>query len=254
MPGTPLSARPFGTRTVFDETVDVLGAFRPGYPKFYSMADLGRQSRRRWVPLESAVDGGRVELMFRHYFAESGDKRFATYQVADAFAHAVLGRAVASFATTGRVWDTGVENMSVRTDIDGGLDWAGVRETTIRLLPGDPAESGRGAVALPCERSLAQWLACRSRGTLATLFEGLSEVSDCRVDTLWSTAGECVLGASTISPTFARTSPQVAHRRGQYVLDALHSAGLAVRRRSGLPRTPGAGPIPTRDPEQRQDR
>lgn len=250
MSGTMLSTRPFNTRTVFDETVEVLGGFRSGYPKFYSMADLGRHSRRRWVRLENAVDGGRVELMFRNYFADSGDIRFATYLVADAFAHAVLGRAVASFVTTGRVWDTGAENMSVRTDIEGGLDWAGVRDTTMRVLPDDTAAGRPGVVVLPCERSLAQWLACRSRTTLATVFEGLADVSNCGVDTLWSMAGECVLGAATIVPTFAGTNQDTAHRRGQYVLGALHDSGLAVRRRSSLPRTPGAGPIPVREKER----
>lgn len=254
MTSSMLTARPSGTRTVFDETANVLGGFRPGYPKFYSMADLGSHSRRRWVPLERAVEGGRVERMFRGYFTDSGDLRFATYLVADAFAHAVLGRAVASFVTTGRVWDTGAENMAVRTDIEGGLDWAGVRDTTLRVLPGDPAAGSPGTITLPCEKSSAYWLACRSRATLATVFEGLSDVSNCGVDTLWSMAGECVLGAATIVPTFAGTSTEEGARRGQYVLQALHDSGLAVRRRSSLPRTPGAGPIPARERERRSMR
>src|SRR5699024_10263204 len=93
MTSSMLTARQADKR-VFDETVSVLGGFRPGYPKFYSIAGLGEHSRRRWVPLERAVEGGRVERMFRDYFTESGDIRFATYLVADAFAHAVLGRAV----------------------------------------------------------------------------------------------------------------------------------------------------------------
>ena len=67
------------------------------------------------------------------------------------------------------------------------------------------------------------------------------------MDTLWSTVGECVLGAATIVPTFAGTSPEVGYRRGQFVLQALHDAGLAVRTRGTLPRTPGSGPIPVRD-------
>lgn len=254
MTSSVLSGQSVTTRTVFDETVDVLAGLRPGYPKFYSMADLGTLSRRRWVPLEAAVDGGRVELMFRNYFAESGDLRFSTYLVADAFAHGVLGRAVASFVTTGRVWDTGAENLAVRTDVEGGLDWAGVRDTTLRVLPGDPAAGGRGTVVLPCEDALARWLACRSRATLASVLDGLSAVSNCHVDTLWSTVGACVLGATTIVPTYAGTSPEVGYRRGQMVLQALHDAGLAVRRRRSLPRTPGAGPIPVRDRGRRPTR
>jgi len=247
MTGSTLPARSVGTRSIFEDTVATLGEFRPGYPKFYSMADLGTQSRRRWVPLERAVDSGRVELMFRNYFTESGDIRFSTYLVAEAFTHGVLGRAVASFVTIGRVWDTGAENMAVRTDIEGGLDWAGVRDTTLRVLPDDPAAGSPDTVVLPCEKALAQWLACRSRSTLAGVFDGLARVSNCSVETLWSTAGESVLGAATIVPTFAGTSPEVGYRRGQLVLQALHDAGLAVRRRSPLPRTPGAGPIPVRD-------
>lgn len=253
MTSSMLTARQADKR-VFDETVSVLGGFRPGYPKFYSIANLGEHSRRRWVPLERAVEGGRVERMFRDYFTESGDIRFATYLVADAFAHAVLGRAVASFVTTGRIWDTGAENMSVRTDIEGGLDWAGVRDTTLRVLPSDPAAGSPGITTMPCERSTAQWLACRSRATLGAVFDGLSDVSNCGVETLWSMAGECVLGAATIVPTYAGTSAETGGRRGQYVLQALHEAGLAVRRRSSLPRTPGAGPIPVREAVRRPTR
>ncbi|MFN3601551.1 MAG: hypothetical protein ACK4UY_09210 [Dietzia sp.] len=247
MTSSMLPTQMVGTRTVFDDTVDVLAGFRPGYPKFYSIADLGTQSRRRWVPLERAVDGGRVETMFRNYFAESGDIRFSTYLVADAFAHGVIGRAVASFVTIGRVWDTGAENLAVRTDIEGGLDWAGVRDTSLRLLCDDPSAGSPGTVVLPCEQALAQWLACRSRMTLSPVFEDLSRVSNCSVDTLWSVVGECVLGAATIVPTFADTSSETGYRRGQLVLQALHDSGLAVRRRSALPRTPGSGPIPVRD-------
>ncbi|MEH6821489.1 MAG: hypothetical protein V7706_16235 [Dietzia psychralcaliphila] len=247
MTSSMLPTQMVGTRTVFDDTVDVLAGFRTGYPKFYSIADLRTQSRRRWVPLEQAVDGGRVEMMFRNYFAESGDIRFSTYLVADAFAHGVIGRAVASFVTIGRVWDTGAENLAVRTDIEGGLDWAGVRDTTLRLLCDDPSAGSPGTVVLPCEQALAQWLACRSRMTLSPVFDDLSRVSNCSVDTLWSVVGECVLGAATIVPTFADTSSETGYRRGQLVLQALHDSGLAVRRRSALPRTPGAGPIPVRD-------
>ncbi|MGV2480743.1 UNVERIFIED_CONTAM: hypothetical protein IGO34_28545, partial [Salmonella enterica subsp. enterica serovar Weltevreden] len=52
MTGSTLPTQLMGTRTVFDDTVEALGGFRAGYPKFYSIADLGTQSRRRWVPLE----------------------------------------------------------------------------------------------------------------------------------------------------------------------------------------------------------
>ncbi|EYT61834.1 hypothetical protein H483_0112615 [Dietzia sp. UCD-THP] len=247
MTSSMLPTHAVGSCTVFDDTVEVLAGFRPGYPKFYSIADLGTQSRRRWVPLERAVDGGRVETMFRDYFAESGDIRFSTYLVADAFAHGVIGRAVASFVTIGRVWDTGAENLAVRTDIEGGLDWAGVRDTTLRVLGDDPRAGSPGTVVLPCEQALAHWLACRSRMTLGPVFDGLARVSNCSVETLWSVVGECVLGAATIVPTFADSSAETGYRRGQFVLQALHDSGLAVRKRSALPRTPGAGPIPVRD-------
>lgn len=68
MTSSMLPAHVVGMRTVFEDTTETLGGFRDGYPKFYSIADLGTQSRRRWVPLEEAVDSGRVEMMFRDYF------------------------------------------------------------------------------------------------------------------------------------------------------------------------------------------
>ena len=231
----------------FEQTSEALAALRPGYPKFYSMADLGMQSRRRWVPLTEAVESGRVEKMFRHYYDESRDRRYSTYQVADAFTHGVLGRVMASFIALDRIWDTGPENLSVRTDIDGGLDWAGVHDTRLRSLSEESHTSRGGSHMMPCEVSLAHWLVCRSTPTLNHVFDGLSSISRCHPDILWAMVGRSIIGASTLIPTFSGTSPESGYRRGQLVLQSMHVAGLAVRTRSTLPRTPGSGPIPVRE-------
>lgn len=225
-------------RTPFEQTSVYLGALRPDYPKFYSMADLGFQTRRRWVPLVSAVDCGRVEAMYRRFVEESGDRRYAVRQVTSAFIHGVVGRATASFVTLGRAWDTGAENLSVRTDIDGGLDWAGVRDTTLRVLPGDPAADSDDTRVMPCEEALARWSACRSREALQRVFEGLASVGECSTDTLWAAVGEHVLGVATLIPHYAGTSPEVGYRRGQLVIEAFRDSGLPVRSRSSLPRSP----------------
>lgn len=234
-------------RTPFSRTSEFLGGLRPEYPKFYSVADLSTQTRRRWVPLHSAVESGRVDTMFHRFVDESGDRRYAVHQVASAFTHGVVGRMAASFVTLGRVWDTGAENLAVRTDIDGGLDWAGVRDTTLRVLPGDSSARAEDTRGMPCEEALARWSACRSRDTLETVFLGLTAVSGCSMENLWAAVGEHILGVATLVPNFAGTSTEVGYRRGQLLIEAFHASGCPVRNRSTLPRSPGAGPIRVRE-------
>ena len=243
MTGSTLPTQLMGTRTVFDDTVEALGGFRAGYPKFYSIADLGTQSRRRWVPLEQAVDSGRVELMFRNHFAESGDIRFSTYLVAEAFTHGVLGRAVASFVTIGRVWDTGAENMAVRTDIEGGLDWAGVRDTTLRVLPDDPVAGSPGTVILPCEQALAQWLASTRHKATAHIARDTDDGVRGAVGGEQLQCGDAVVDGGRVRPRRRDDRP---HVRGDQSGDRLPSRadGPAGSPRLG-PGGPATEPAPT---------
>ena len=38
----------------------------------------------------------------------------------------------------GRAWDTGLENLWVHVDSEGAIDWLGVVDPTLRVLPDDP--------------------------------------------------------------------------------------------------------------------
>ena len=77
-------------------------------------------------------------------------------QLAATLAHVVIGRVVALVVLEGRAWDTGLENLWVHVDSEGAIDWVGVVDPTLRVLPDDPCFSGTRAPVGETDRRAAQ--------------------------------------------------------------------------------------------------
>ena len=215
----------------------------PQCPRVYGVAVLADVSVRRWWPLESAVSTDRLQAMFDEAALDM-DRRGATRQLAATLVHAVIGRVVALVVLEARAWDTGLENLWVHVDSDGVIDWAGVVDPTVRVLPNDPyfaqddgdcvrdgPDGPDGVVQLPSEAALTTWVAHRCHRTLAPLFGKLHAVSGGAVSVaaMWHIAGSMVVAAATQVPALAGADELTAMRRGQAVLDALVGFGLPVR-------------------------
>ncbi|ANW64948.1 iron reductase [Mycobacterium sp. djl-10] len=219
-----------------------LRALYPECPRVYGVAVMGDLSRRRWWPLTDAVTGDRLEVMFAVAAEEMDSRTAAAQQLAATLAHAVIGRVVALVVLEGRAWDTGLENLWVHVDSEGAIDWLGVVDATVRVLPDDPCvRSGRpaeGVVELPSEAALATWIAHRCHRALAPLFAKLHAISGgaVSVEAMWQTVGTAIVVAATQVPMLAGSSEVVGMRRGQAVLDALVGFGLPVRGQSRLRR------------------
>ncbi|WP_264070513.1 iron reductase [Mycolicibacterium komossense] len=207
----------------------------PECPRVYGVAIMADVSRRRWWPLHSAVTGDRLREMFDAAAREMDSKTAAAQQLAATVAHAVIGRVVALVVLEGRAWDTGLENLWVHVDSDGAIDWLGVVDPTLRVLPDDPCLGGGGAaegvVGLPSEAALATWIAHRCHRSLEPLFATLHDASGGAVSiaSMWHTVGTAIVVAATQVPMLAGSSEIVGMRRGQAVLDALVRFGLPVR-------------------------
>jgi hypothetical protein len=166
------------------------------------------------------------------------DYRSAARQLASTLVHTVIGRVVALVVLEARAWDTGLENLWVHVDADGVIDWAGVVDPTVRMLPDDPhiADGDRGSardgvVRLPSEAALTTWVAHRCHRTLESLFAKLHVVSGgaLSVAAMWHIVGSTVVATATQVPQLAGADELAAMRRGQAVLDALVGFGLPVR-------------------------
>lgn len=203
----------------------------PQCPRVYGVAVLSDVSIRRWWPLESAVRTDRLQAMFDSAAVDM-DRRSAARQLAATLVHTVIGRVVALVVLEARAWDTGLENLWVHVDSDGVIDWAGVVDPTVRVLPEDYA--GEGAVLLPSEAALTTWVAHRCHRTLESLFAKLHVVSGgaMPVAAMWQLVGSMVVATATQVPQLAGTDELAAMRRGQAVLDALVRFGLPVRGQS----------------------
>jgi hypothetical protein len=219
----------------------------PECPRVYGVAVMSDVSKRRWWPLASALSTDRLELML-HAAAEEMDSRtIAAQQLAATLAHAVIGRVVALVVLEGRAWDTGLENLWVHVDSEGTIDWLGVVDPTLRVLPDDPCRGGdspgEGIVALPSEAALATWIAHRCHRSLAPLFDKLHAASGGAVSVaaMWHTVGSAIVVSATQVPLLAGSSEITGMRRGQAVLDALVRFGLPVRGQSSL-RSTGSAP------------
>ena len=212
----------------------------PQCPRVYGVAVLADVSVRRWWPLQSALRTDRLRAMF-DAAALDMDRRSAARQLVATLIHTVIGRVVALVVLEARAWDTGLENLWVHVDSDGVIDWAGVVDPTVRVLPDDPYVADDdgdclrdGVVRLPSEAALTTWVAHRCHRTLEPLFAKLHAVSGgaMSVATMWHIVGSMVVAAATQVPQLAGTDELAAMRRGQAVLDALVGFGLPVR---GLP-------------------
>lgn len=208
----------------------------PQCPRVYGVAVLADVSVRRWWPLQSALSTDRLQAMFDAATVDM-DHRSAARQLAATLVHTVIGRVVALVVLEARAWDAGLENLWVHVDSDGVIDWAGVVDPTVRVLPDDPylAEDGDcrcdNVVRLPSEAALTTWVAHRCHRTLAPLFAKLHAVSDGAIPiaTMWHIVGSMVVAAATQVPQLAGADELTAMRRGQAVLDALVDFGPPVR-------------------------
>jgi hypothetical protein len=211
----------------------------PQCPRVYGVAVLADVSVRRWWPLESAVGTDRLQSMF-DVAAMDMDHGSAARQLAATLVHTVIGRVVALLVLEARAWDTGLENLWVHVDSDGVIDWAGVVDPTVRVLPddryvadGDGDSLRDGVVRLPSEAALTTWVAHRCHRTLEPLFAKLHAVSGVlSIAAMWHIVGSMVVATATQVPQLAGADELAAMRRGQAVLDALVGFGLPVR---GLP-------------------
>ncbi len=207
----------------------------PECPRVYGLAVMSDVSRRRWWPLADALSTDRVDAMFAAAAEEMDSPSAAAQQLAATLAHTVIGRVVALVVLEGRAWDAGLENLWVHVDSEGVIDWLGVVDPTLRVLPDDPCLRGaggaQGVVELPGEAALATWVAHRCHRSLAPIFARLHAASGGAVSvaSMWHTVGAAIVVAATQVPMLAGSSEVVGMRRGQAVLDALVGFGLPVR-------------------------
>ncbi|MGW4246716.1 hypothetical protein ACWELQ_29955, partial [Nocardia sp. NPDC004722] len=128
---------PRDSRLAFGLAGNRLRALQPEHPRVYAVAAMADQGKRRWWRLSDGIREGRIELMYRRHAAEMSNADIAAEVVATALIHAVVGRVMAMVVSEGRAWDPGLENLWIHTDNDGGIDWAGLSDTTIRVVDGD---------------------------------------------------------------------------------------------------------------------
>ncbi|MFE7746156.1 hypothetical protein [Nocardia sp. NPDC057455] len=227
---TELITTPHRSTTAFGRAGARLRALQPEHPRVYAVAAIAEQGKRRWWQLADGVREGRVELMYRRHAAEMISADIAAEVVATALIHAIVGRVVALLVAEGRAWDPGLENLWIHTDNDGGIDWAGLSDTTIRVVDGDPLAGGPGVVTLPCPEAMYVWLAHRCESALTVVQESMTRCSGLSARRFWCLVGESVAGASTYVPDLARTDSVTGARRGQGLLAAMAERGLPVRR------------------------
>lgn len=231
----PLIARmAIGRPLPIHESSRRLRRLTPDSPRVQGVAVLADVSRRRWWPLDSAVADGRLREMFEASAADLGNRRGAGQQLAAALVHAVAGRVVTLLTLEGRAWDAGPGNLWLHNDSEGAVDWAGVVDPTLRVLPDDAATDD--VVRLPGEAALATWTAHRCHLSLAPLFAELCDLTGGALSTaaMWRMVGTCVVVTATEIPLRTGAGELTCMRRGQAVLDALTTFGLPVR---ALPRT-----------------
>ncbi|MGU3437488.1 hypothetical protein ACNHUS_31320 [Actinomycetes bacterium M1A6_2h] len=203
----------------------------PDHPRVYAVADMSTQGKRRWWALASGSESGRIAALYGRAAQDATRPADAVEQVATALIHAVVGRSTALLALEARVWDPGIDNLWIHLDSDVGIDWAGVADTTLRVVAGDANDGRRGVVTVPCLEALVLWTAHRCLTSLSEIRRALAEVSVVDDDRFWRLVGSAVVGASSFVPVLGGTDQRAGWLRGQELLDAFVALGRPVRGR-----------------------
>ncbi|NDV10821.1 hypothetical protein GXW84_41695 [Rhodococcus sp. IEGM 248] len=222
--------------TALDVSCTRLRALNAEYPRMYAVATMADEGKRRWWSLADDLEGDRVRRMWARSLEDVPDPDVAAMQVATALIHAVVGRVTALVVLEGRAWDPGLENLWIHMDSDEGIDWAGVADDTMRVLPDDPYAGAPRTVTVPCERALLLWTVHRSLTSLHAVFDAIARLTPIDASRFWGLVGEAVLGAATYVPILAGGGEAAAQRRGQGILDAFVAAGVPVRSKSRITR------------------
>ncbi|PTR38614.1 hypothetical protein C8K38_11799 [Rhodococcus sp. OK611] len=215
-----------------DDSCLRLRGIYPEYPRVYAVALMADQGKRRWWSAVEGIHGDRLERMVERALADLCDPEAAAASVATALIHAVIGRVASLVVLEGRAWDPGLENLWLHMDSDGCIDWAGVSDPVLRVLPGDRWAGTRAAVTLPCEGALLVWTVHRCHTALVAFFDALDLIVPLDRSRLWAMVGEAILGAATLVPILGGVGESAAMRRGQGLLDAFEGAGVPVRARA----------------------
>lgn len=218
----------------FEDTRARLRLLTPGAPRVYAVACIDEEPRRRWWYLGGSERTQRIDLLYRRALEDVEDPRIAAEQVASVLIHAIVGRVLAPFVLEGRVWDPGLDNLWLHQDSDGCVDWAGVVDDRLRVLPGDCAARSREVSVLPCEQSMAVWTAHRAVGALRASYQAIARCAPLEAGRFWAMVGRAIVTGSTQVPLLGSSSQRVAARRGQVLLDAFVAAGFPVRGLAGL--------------------
>lgn len=221
--------------TALDASCSRLRSLNPDYPRMFAVATMADEGKRRWWSLAKDLRGDRVSRMFARSLEDVPIADVAVTQVATSLIHAVVGRVVALVVLEGRAWDPGVENLWIHMDSDENIDWAGVVDETLRVLPDDPFTGHPRTVTVPCEQALLLWTVHRCLTSLRAVFDAVAACGPLDEDRFWALVGESVLGTATFLPILAGEGEAVAQRRGQGLLDAFVATGVPVRSRGRTP-------------------
>jgi hypothetical protein len=143
----PLIARMAISRTLpLHESSRRLRELYPECPRVYGVAVMGDLTRRRWWPVSDVLGTDRLRDMFAAAAAETESRTAVAQQLAATLSHVVIGRVIPLLVLEGRAWDTGLENLWVHVDSEGAIDWVGVVDPTLRVLPDDPYFGGRAGL------------------------------------------------------------------------------------------------------------
>lgn len=219
--------------TALDVSCSRLRALNAEYPRMYAVATMADEGKRRWWSLADDLDGDRVRRMWARSLEDVPDPDVAAMQVATALIHAVVGRVTALVVLEGRAWDPGLENLWIHMDSDEGIDWAGVADDTLRVLPDDPHAGAPRTVTVPCERALLLWTVHRSLTSLHAVFDAIARLTPIDASRFWGSWGGRARGRDV------RADPGRWRRGGR----AAPRAGDPGRVRGGR----GAGPLEEQD-------
>ncbi|OLS98037.1 hypothetical protein BJF90_41720 [Pseudonocardia sp. CNS-004] len=180
-------------------TVERLRGLRPAYPDVYAPR-IGVPAEPGWrsfADLEPHV--GQLCAQAREEDNPGRLASVAAAAVGGTLSHAVLGRVTAALVLERRAWTVAAGHLAVH----GDDDQVALRDTSVLVLPDDPAAGHPDAEVVPDLPTLLDRVAADAVATLRPLLDAVRAATRYGLVPLWNGAADAVRGAAHYAPLYA---------------------------------------------------
>lgn len=213
--------------TILDSISQIGLALSPQEPRLYTVANLQKLHRRRWLSVKDILDKDYLSRYEETVFAMSRSPEWALREISTSMLHHVLGGVVPGYLLNARAWNMGPNNLRIRTHVLGGFDWQGARRPLLAVTQDDPdADKVLQYQVLDDDRQMADWIISHLVRSFSPLANAIAEEANVYEYVVWNFVPELISGYARLLTSKYPRSREVIERRRRYLILSGRDWGL----------------------------